>query len=72
MNRLLVGAILMVIIAGFLLDRYGFISLCSVIRLEVCMTVYDPAYGILTFRVHASQCVAQGAWVWMRNRLVWF
>lgn len=74
MNRLLVGVILIVVTARFLLEQCGFIGLCPVIRPGVCMTVYDPVCGIPTFRVHANQCVAcmEGAWVWMRNHLAWF
>ncbi len=76
MNRLLVGVVLLLVVvtAGFLLERYGFIGLCAVIRPEVCMTLYDPVYGIPTFRVHANQCVAcmEGAWLWMRNHPAWF
>ena len=46
----------------------GLAGACPVTRPQVCIEIYEPVYGVPTFRVHSNSCVAcmEGAWFWIK------
>jgi len=46
----------------------GLAGACPVTRPQMCIEIYEPVYGVPTFRVHSNSCVAcmEGAWFWIK------
>ena len=46
----------------------GLVGACPVTRPQVCVEIYDPVYGLPTFRTHSNSCMAcmEGAWFWIK------
>jgi len=57
------------LMVGVLASYSGVVGVCPPMPPEACIAIYDPVYGVPTFRAHSNSCVAcaEGAWFWIKT-----